>query len=74
MFKLDNFLLTISFTCVDTPNLLDKTIFLGFGFALVSTVSSLASIALASSTSTVNSSPKTRLEASIALPGKNLFI
>ena len=58
-----------------TPNLSANTIFFFFGLGFTSTsATSSAATVFASVTSTVNSSPKTLLEASIALAGKNLFI
>ena len=64
----------VSLTLLLTFNLSAKTIFLGCGFALVSVVTSSAAISTFSVTSSVNSSPKTRLEASIALLGSMLLI
>jgi hypothetical protein len=56
-------------------NLVVSVGFLGpLGCSVTSTVASSATTPLASVTSSVNSSPKTLLDASIALAGKNLFI
>ena len=73
IFSLGSFSLIALSTLFLTPNLSAKTIFFFLGF-VGACVTSSAAISTLSDTSSVNSSPNTLLDASIALAGKYLFI